>query len=345
MRLMTALITCIAISSATGSRAADQNVVHVGITNALADVGLYVADKRGYFAEEGLKVDFVSFDAAARMIAPFASGDLDVGGGGISAGLFNAVTRGVKIRIVADKSTSAPGLSTSSLVVRHKLVDSGAYKTPLDLKGRKIAVPAPGTGTSTSINRYFATFGFSLKDVELVSMAFPQMVQALQNDAVDAAFLTEPSFTRAIMGKVADVVASDDVMFPNHQIAVTIFSERFIARDRAGAVGFTKAMLRGTRDYLRATPKGKLDGPGAEDIISILTQYTAIKDPQVYRQIGVHSVDPDGRLNLDSLGTDLAYFQSEGLIEGKAVLAESVDPSIAEAAVRAIGPFTRRIDP
>ena len=343
MRLMAMLVASLGFCTLQMPTArAEPVTVNVGITNALADVGLYVADKRGYFAQEGIKVNFVSFDAAARMIAPFASGDLDVGGGGISAGLFNAVTRGVKIRIVADKSTSAPGLSTSSLVVRHKLVESGAYKDPRDLKGRKIAVPAPGTGTSTSLNRYFQTFGFSLKDVELVSMAFPQMVQALQNDAVDGAFLTEPSFTRAILDRVADVVASDDRMFPNHQIAVTIFSERFIARDRATAVGFMKAMLRGTRDYLAATPHGKLDGPGAEDIIAILNQYTVIKDPQVYRQIGVHNVDPDGRLNLDSLAEDLAYFQSEGLIEGKAVLSDATDRTIADDAVKAIGRASER---
>jgi NitT/TauT family transport system substrate-binding protein len=336
MRVVTVILAFFALSPAC---VAEPVRVNVGITNAIADVGLYVADKRGYFSEENIKVNFISFDAAARMIAPFASGDLDVGGGGISAGLFNAVTRGVKIRIVADKSTSAPGLSASTLVVRRKLVESGGYKDPRDLKGRKIAVPAPGTGTSTSINRYFKTFGFDLKEVELVSMAFPQMVQALQNDAVDAAFLTEPSFTRAIIGKVASPVASDDVMFPNHQIAVTIFSDRFISRDRETAVGFMRAMLRGTRDYLAATPKGKLNGPGADDIIAILNEYTAIKDPQIYRQIGVHTVDPDGRINLDSLREDLAYFQAEGLIEGRPVLTDAVDSTIAESAVRAIGPF------
>lgn len=341
MHLQVVLVACLSFCAGMPAARAEPATVTVGITNAIADVGLYVADKRGYFAQEGITAKFVSFNAAARMIAPFASGDLDVGGGGISAGLFNAVARGVKIRIVADKSTSAPGLTASSLVVRQKLVDSGAYKGPADLKGRKIAVPAPGTGTSTSLDRYFRTFGFGIKDVELVSMAFPQMVQALQNDAVDAAFLTEPSFTRAMMGKVAKKVASDDMMFPDHEIAVTIFSERFINRDRGTAIGFMKAMLKGTRDYLAATPHGRLDGPGAADMIKILTEHTPIKDPEVYRRIGVHNVDPDGRLNLESLGEDLAFFRSQGLIEGHAVLAEAVDPSIAKAAVQALGPFKR----
>src|SRR3954466_15793480 len=63
--------------------------VSVGITNSATDVGLLIADRRGYFRDEGLDVTLQVFDSAARMIAPFASGDLDVGSGAASAGLYN----------------------------------------------------------------------------------------------------------------------------------------------------------------------------------------------------------------------------------------------------------------
>lgn len=321
------------------ARAADPVTVNVGITNVIADVGFFVADKRGYFAAENLKVNFVAFDAAAKMVAPLASGDLDVGGGGISAGLFNAVARGVGLRIVADKSSSLAGFGTGALSVRKDLVDSGKYKSPRDLKGAKIAVPAAGTGTSTSLERYFNRFGFGLRDTDLVYMSFPQMVTALQNKAVDAAFLTEPSVTTAVMGGDAVRVAGDDEMFPDHQIAVTLFSEKFIGGKRDVAVRFMRAMLRGGRDYTATVADGKLAGPGAENMISILTEYSLIKDPAVYRRIGVHACDPDGKLNIASLQADLDYFRSQGLIEGKVEVGDAIDTSIAEAAVRGIGPY------
>src|SRR5437588_317511 len=163
------------------ARAAEPVAINVGITNVIADVPLFVADKRGYFAAENLKLSFVPFDAAARMIGSLASGDLGVGGGGISAGLFNAVARGLGVKIVADKSTSAHGLSTGSLMVRKDLVDSGRYQSPRDLKGWKVAVPAPGTGTSTSLDRLLASVGLSIKDLDLTYLAFPQMVPAFHN--------------------------------------------------------------------------------------------------------------------------------------------------------------------
>ncbi len=322
--------------------AAAQTKVNVGITNVIADVGHFVAHKRGYFAAEKLDVTFVPFDAAARMIAPMASGELDVGGGGIAAGLFNAVARGVGLKIVADKSTSAPGLGTGALMVRKDLADSGRYRNVRDMKGWKLAIPAAGTGTSTSLENLFAGAGFSLKDMDVVYLSFPQMAAALENRAVDAAFLTEPGVTAVESRGVGLRVASDDEMFPDHEIAVTLASEKFIKGDRSVATAFMRAFLRGTRDYADAVRGGRLSGPGAEDIIAILTEYSLIRDADIYRKIRVNYCDPDGRINLDSLEKDLAYFRAQGLIEGKVTVADSVDASLAEAAVRDIGPYKRK---
>jgi NitT/TauT family transport system substrate-binding protein len=340
--LPAAHVLALVIIAAAPVRAADAISVSVGITNVIADVGLFVADKRGYFAAENIKVQFVPFDAAARMIPPLAAGELEVGGGGISAGLFNAVARGLGIKIVADKSTSAPGLSTGALMVRKDLVDAGRYKSPRDLKGLKLAVPAPGTGTSTSIDRLLATVGLSLKDVDLVYLSFPQMVTAFQNNGIEAGFLAEPSLTAVEASGAAKRIMRDDEMFPNHQIAVTLYSGRFINSSRDAAIRFMRAFLRGTRDYNDVVKDGKLAGPGAEAIIAVLTEYSLIKDPAIYRRIGVHGCDPDGKLNLASLETDLAFFEAQGLIQGKVDVASAVDTSIAEAAIGDLGPYVPR---
>ena len=320
-----------------GAQTAPTALVKAGITNALADAPFYVADKRGYFAQEGLKVELVSFDAAARMVAPLASGELDAGGGGIAAGLFNAVARGVGAKIVADKSTSAPGQSTGALMVRKDLIASGKYKTPADLRGAKLALPAAGTGTSTSLDLYFRKFGLSLKDMDLVYLSFPQTAAALANGAIDAGFLTEPSVTSVISKGYAETIAGDDVMFPNHQIAVTQYSEKFIRERRGVAVRFMRATLLGCRDYMDSLAGGHLAGPKGDAMISILVEYSLLKDPAVYREMAVHGCDPDGSLNLASLKADLDYFKSQGLIEGQVEVADAIDPGIATEALKSIG--------
>ena len=180
---------CVLIGLVAGGGARAQTTVSIGSTNTAADVTNFIADKRGYFAAEGITAKFVRFDAAARMIAPMASGELDVGGGGISAGLFNAVARGIGLKIVADRSTAIKGAGTGAIMVRKALVDSGAYSSPRDLKGRKLAIPAPGTGTSTSIAFVGALNRLVLKKVAVLATYPEPASRAL------AAFLGEYGIT------------------------------------------------------------------------------------------------------------------------------------------------------
>lgn len=65
-----------------------QTKVTIGGTGSATDVGLWVADKKGYFRDE-----FITFDSAVRMVTSLASNSLDVGAGGRSAGPFNAIGR------------------------------------------------------------------------------------------------------------------------------------------------------------------------------------------------------------------------------------------------------------
>ena len=92
--------------------AAAPTVVHVGIANASSDVAFFIADKKGYFRQEGIDARFVPFDSGAKMVAPLGAGQLDVAGGSPSAGLYNAVVRGIGIKVVADKGSTPPGYGT-----------------------------------------------------------------------------------------------------------------------------------------------------------------------------------------------------------------------------------------
>ncbi|MBX5493391.1 MAG: ABC transporter substrate-binding protein, partial [Chloroflexi bacterium] len=65
--------------------------VRYGDLNLLSDAGVYLGIDEGYFAEEGIEVETVTFDSAANMVAPLATNQLDAGGGAPSAGLYNAL--------------------------------------------------------------------------------------------------------------------------------------------------------------------------------------------------------------------------------------------------------------
>src|SRR6204780_5356003 len=112
----------------------------IGTIGASSDAPLFIADAMGYYAEQGLKVKFVRFDSAAKMIPSLGSGDVDVGSGATSAGLYNAVKRGIDIKIVSDKARNAKGYGFQAIMGRTDLIDAGKVKTVKDLKGMKVAM-------------------------------------------------------------------------------------------------------------------------------------------------------------------------------------------------------------
>jgi NitT/TauT family transport system substrate-binding protein len=307
------------------------------------DIGLFVAHKRGYFKDEGLDVQFTTFDSAARMMAPFAAGDLDVSAGAPSAGFFNAVGRGIDMRIVADKVSTPLGRPSQTLVVRKALVDSGRFKTLADLKGLKFANTAPGTAAWGTMYRILEKAGLKPSDVDLVSLGFPQQVIALANGAIDVALPAEPMTTEAVNKGYGVKIITDDEVFPGHQIAVIFYSGKF-SKDRPDAARrFMKAFIRGVRDHNDALDdKGMFVGERGEAIIAILNEYTSVKDPAFYRSFPLAYCNPDGTLNIDSIKQDYAAFKTASFITNDVDPVKAIDTSFLEWALKELGPYKKR---
>ena len=323
---------------ASPAHAADQ--VRIGIARTMSDVGYYVADAMGYFRDEGIEVAMTPFNSAAQMMAPLGIGDLDVGGGTVSAGFYNSIGRGIHTRIVADQSSMKPGYGYSSLMVRKDLVDSGRYRTLAELKGMKVAIGAPGTGTASALNETLKMGGLKYSDVEVVYLGFPEHLPAFLNKGIDAAISNEPTMTLEIEQGAAARIVGNDVTYPDQQTAVVFYSERF-GKDRHDvAERFMRAYIRGIRLYNDALKDGRLAGPTASRIIPILTKYTSTKDEAMFRRIIPSAVNPNGEVNLAGLKHDLAFFRELGLIEKKDASVEGVvDPSFARAAVAKLGRY------
>jgi NitT/TauT family transport system substrate-binding protein len=342
-RKTTALLPALALGAgiltlAFPLQAAELAQVSAGIARTSTDVGWFIADKKGFFREEGIEVKLIPFASAAQMIAPLGSGELDVAGGTVAAGLYNAVGRGINLKIVADKGSVKEGYEFSMLLVRKDLADSGRYKTLHDLKGMKIAVAARGAGSEASMNEALKKGGLSYGDVEVAYLGFPEHLVAYRNKAIDASITAEPSATRAIREGLA-VHGSKEVVYPDQQTAVVLYSGDFISQRRPLAEKFMRAYIRAIRLYNDALLNGRIAGPNAAEIISILTEYTPIKDPAVYRDMTPFAINPDGQVNLASLRKDLEFFQERNYLTKAPSVEAVVDDSFIHAAVRDLGPY------
>ncbi len=320
--------------------AGTQSKVLVGNVNTSSDVPIFIADKKGYFKAEGLDVELISFSTAAKMIAPMGAGQLDVGSGTVSAGLYNAYSRKIGIHIVADKGSARPGYNFSQLLVRKDLIDSGRYKSFKDLKGMKIAIAARGTGNAATLNAALKAGGLTFKDVDTIDLGFPDHLVAYQNKAIEAGVTNEPTATLAVRAGLAVKVEGNDSLFANHQTAVLLYSDKFSKERPEVARKFMRAYIRAARDYNDALLDGRIAGKGAEEVIATLIQYTDIKDAALYRDTVPSACNPDGRVDLASLDSDLAFFKEEKLIEQADIKASDlVDHTFADQAVAELGPY------
>jgi NitT/TauT family transport system substrate-binding protein len=114
-----------------------------------------------------------------------------------------------------------------------------------------------------------------------------------------------------------------------------------MSANRDLGVRFMRAYLRAVRYYYGALKGGKLAGDNAEEIIQVLTEYTPIKDPQVYRTIVPNGIDPDGKVYIPTLKEDYEVYKSRGWIEGTATVEDVVDMSFVEVALKDLGPYKR----
>src|SRR6195256_415283 len=277
---------------------AQTSTVKVASAAIASDIGFFLAHKKGYFRQEGLNVEFTQLANAPQMIGPLGRGQLDVGAGTVAVGLYNAVERDIALRAVADKGSMRPGYGFSGLLVRKDLVDSGRFKGFKDLKGLKIAVGTLGSANSSAVNEALKRGGLTWDDASMVPLTFPQHLAAYANKAIDASMTNEPTASEAVKEGLAVRFAGNDEIYPDQQTAVVLYSEVFARQRPQLALKFMRAYVRAIREYNDALKGGKIAGPNADEVISILTEYTFIKDARTHREITPAAIDPDGRINL-----------------------------------------------
>ena len=316
--------------------------IKVGITSASSDSPFFIADKRGYFKAEGLTVDFVRFDSAAKMMAPLGTGELLVASGATSAALYNAVKRDVGLRIVADKAKNAAHYGFEALMVRKDLADAGQIKTLADFKGRKIAISAAGNSEDFLVDYAMRKAGMTIKDVDPVYLGFPQHIAAYTNGGIDVSLTVEPSLAAIVKNGKAVRFLGVDELYPDFETAVVFYCEKFTKERTDDARKFMRAFLHGARDYNDALKDGRFTGPAADEIIPILTEYSLIKDPATYRAMTSHYVDPDGALNVASLKDAWQYFKDTKQVDGSVTVDQVVDLSFAKWAAEALGPYKKK---
>ena len=332
-----ALAGVLAANFTIAAQAADK--VAVGTGGSASDAPFYIAYDKGFFKDEGLDVDLIVLDSGAKVIAPLGTGELDVGSGALSVGFWNALVRGIKFRIVADRGHAQPGYLYQTVFMRKDLVDSGRFKSLKDLKGMRMGFAAQGVTSLSLLNEAAKYAGIKFEDITPVYLSFPQQIAALQNKALDGTLLIEPQATVAVNAGYGVRFMDTNEFYPYQQISVIFFSERFATERKEVAEKFMRAWLRGVRSYNDAIKDGKI--ARADEVVAIMAKSFNM-NPGLIREMYSQAVDVTGAVNAAGVQKDLDFFLQQGWVTGQIKASDVIDMSFARKASAELGPYQRK---
>jgi len=212
---------------------------------------LLLAEEMGYFAEEGLKIEFVPQARGEESLIALVSGDVDVLPGPLHPGLLTAVARGGDLRIVAGLNVVGPECTYHAIALRPGLTPEAAQR-----RIRKLNVSADGA-TRYLAGRMLATKGIDIDTLDTIRLPTPVLEHSMADGSVDAASLSEPLVTR--IGTKGTIWLRSQDANAGFQWSVMSFGKKLLHEDPEAGVRFLTAYRRGVALFLEGKTPENLD--------------------------------------------------------------------------------------
>jgi NitT/TauT family transport system substrate-binding protein len=313
-----------AAPAATVSAPLERQPLHLGYLPIIAAGPLFIAQERGYFAEQALDTEWTQFDSGALMVSSVAAGQLDLIFGVPGPSLFNALARDVPIQAVA-----LLGYSGTSLMLRKELAESGQIQSLQDLKGRRVSFNVEGSPVDYTARNAFLKVGLRMDDLQVERVVNTDLAVALANGAVDAGVAPEPVpvliETRGIGVRFGDVQRS----IGRQLAAMMTIGPSMLNRGDGPTQRFLVAYVRAMRDYVAAHRDDKLADP---QVLAIMSQWTKLPTEILAQAINV-SLPTDVHIDVQDVSNQQEFWVREGLVPQRADLSGFVDHKYLDAAL------------
>lgn len=201
----------------------------------------YIADKKGFFKEEGLEVEFILTPGADKVTAAVLSKDVDIGFCGSEASIY-VYKNNKKDYIVNFASlTNKDG----SFIVSREKIDNFSLE---NLKGKYIIGGRKGGMPEMTLEYTLKQNGISLDEVTIdTSVEFANMASAFMSGTGDFVTLFEPSATKLENEGKGYVVASLGEYGGNTPYTSYNALKSYIKNNKDTIKKFTKAINKGLK--------------------------------------------------------------------------------------------------
>lgn len=314
--LVVALALLLGIPAAAQNALTDLTLAIVSPT--AVELDLFIADKEGFFRDEGLHVSLVTGGSPASVINLVATGNAGIGAGSTDS-VMGAIAHGLPLKFIA------PGFQTNP----YTLVTVPSITDWAQLKGKTVLIGPKLDVTGITLNRMLQPHHLTMDDFNvIVSTSTTARYAGLMSGNVQAAMLNQP-FDIVAESKGMRLLAAGHDYVKDWLFEGFVVNTNWLGSNRPTAVKFLRA-IRKAIQYGYSHP---------DDAVSILVAATHI-DPEVGRKTydlnwrRWHAFDPNLRFDLAGLRAVAQGAVGSGILQSVPDLTTFYDSSVIAEATR-----------
>ncbi|ALA16337.1 MULTISPECIES: ABC transporter substrate-binding protein [unclassified Chelatococcus] len=237
---------------------------------------LTIAERKGFFKEEGLEVEINDFGGGAKSLQALVGGSVDVVTGAYEHTI-RMQAKGQDIRAVIELGRF-PGIV---LAVKKEKAD--AIKSPADLKGAKVGVTAPGSSTNFFVNYLIAKAGGNPKDAAYIGVGGGAgAVAAMKKGEIEAISNLDPVISKLEADGDVVVIADSrteqgtkEIFGGSNPAAVVYLKQDFIEKNPNTVQAIVNAFHKSLK---------WLETASADDIVATVPEAYYLGDRSLYER-------------------------------------------------------------
>jgi NitT/TauT family transport system substrate-binding protein len=304
------------LASAAGrgeTRAADTLTMGVIGTGSAQQWALWIADAKGFFAENNLQVETVTTPSAAAVMQQIIAGSIQIGTAGLTSPM-RAIDQGIAVAVLGIETQAPP----------YSLWSKPALKSMSDLRGKTIVVGGAKDITRTYLERMVVPAGVPKDNYDLVyAGSAAARFSALSAGAGDAALLNPPfNFKAQAAGFTNLGNLTDTVQMPfTGYVVATAWAKAHKTQLTAFATGIAKGVDWFNTEANRAEAIDILQKVSKADREDVAATYDLYRKLQVFPR--------KGTMAGSQIASIIQALQDVGELDGPPDVARFIDPQIA----------------
>lgn len=200
--LQVATLTISGLLALTTAAQAQTTKIRVSTIPIIDTAPLQVGIAKGFFAAEGLEVDTTPTAGGAMGLPALAAGQVQITFSNVISVVLGA-KQGLGFEIIAAGSNTGEKTPDLAALIAKK---GSTIKTGKDLEGKRVAVNTRNNIIWLYARAWVQATGGNPDAVTYLEVPFPQMVDAVKGDRVDAAFVVEPFLSAGVASDAVSIV-------------------------------------------------------------------------------------------------------------------------------------------